>query len=266
MGAPAGRWKPVHYAVKRSYAPISVQAIRDLDKVEIFVVSDLTDAVDATIKLQLVSLNDTAATCTAATREEQAVLEFTTAVPGMFASRLWSKSVEDLLAMRPGCSVTTCYLTVTANVPGQEVSESQLWLSTFKTIEFPDPNVRIENVKIVSPNTVNITLAADRAAALVLVSETDPLLGHFDDNAFSMNPCEHRVVTFISKKGAINAEDLDDDAFLVESLYDHSRWADVPKPTAAADSTVTTAAVPEATESLQAIPTATTMQDSWYPS
>lgn len=241
---PSGRWKPVHYAVKRAYAPIAVQAVKDYSKVDIFVVSDLVNAANATVKLQLVSLNDTAATCGVDIVAAQSVLEFTAAVPGLFATRVWSKSLDELVSLRPGCTAITCYLTVTANVPDVDASESQLWLAPFKQIEFPDPSLRIQDVKIVSPDSVNITLAADRAAALVLVSEKDPLLGRFNDNAFSMNPCEHRVVTFVSKKGAVSTAELVADAFVVESLYNHSTWQQVvnlEQPNAAASATGATA-------------------------
>jgi hypothetical protein len=229
-----GRWKPVHYAVKRAYAPMVIQAILDQSTVDIFIVSDLLNTTEATVQLTLVSLNDTAATCSSDTLKSQRIVNFKVPVPGMFASKVKSIDVEDLLAMRPGCTATTCFLTATATAEGVAPTESQLWLVPFKTIEFPDPELRIESAEQVTPGTVKITVTAERPAALVLVSEMAPLSGHYDDNAFSMNPCEPRVLSFSSHSGEIAAADLKDGAFYVESLFNHSSWSDLPVSDAAA--------------------------------
>lgn len=114
-------------------------------------------------------------------------------------------------------------------------TESQLWFVPFKDVTLPDPEVRIESVQQATNNTLNIKVVAERPAALVLVSEVAPLLGHFNDNAFSLNPCEPRIVMFTAQKGAVNSADLTNGSFHVESLYDHSRWeSPAPNATAAA--------------------------------
>ncbi|KAF6261504.1 glycoside hydrolase superfamily [Scenedesmus sp. NREL 46B-D3] len=240
----AGRWKPVHYAVKRAYAPMVIQAILDQSTVDIFIVSDQINTTDASVQLTLVSLNDTASTCSADTVKSQRIVNFKVPVPGMFASKVQSFEVADLLAMRPGCTATTCFLTATATAEGVAPTEAQLWLVPFKAIEFPDPEVRIASAEQVTPGTVSITVTAERPAALVMVSEVAPLSGHYNDNAFSINPCEPRVLSFTSHKGEIQPADLKDGSFYVESLFDHSSWSELPvsgaaagSPTAAADGT-----------------------------
>jgi hypothetical protein len=240
-----GRWKPVHYAVKRAYAPMVIQAILDQDTVDIFIVSDQLNTTEASVQLTLVSLNDTAATCSADTVKSQRIVNFKVPVPGMFASKVQSFEVADLLAMRPGCTATTCFLTATATAEGVAPTESQLWLVPFKAIVFPDPELRIESADQSTPGTVTIKVTAERPAALVMVSEVAPLSGHYNDNAFSINPCEPRVLSFTSHKGEIQPADLKDGSFYVESLFDHSSWSDAPvagagSPAAATDSTVTT--------------------------
>jgi hypothetical protein len=231
-----GRWKPVHYAVKRAYAPIVIQAILDQSTVDIFIVSDLLNTTDANVQLTLVSLNDTAATCSADTVKSQRVASFDVPVPGLFASKVKSIEVEDLLAMRPGCTATTCFLTATATAEGMAPTESQLWLVPFKAIEFSDPELRIVSAEQVTPGTVEIKVTAERPAALVLVSEVAPLSGHYNDNAFSINPCEPRVLSFTSHKGEIAPADLKEGSFYVESLFNHSSWSDLPVSDAAAGS------------------------------
>lgn len=234
----------MHYAVKRAYAPLAVQAIQDTqeDSVDVFIVSDMKEKLDAGVTLQLVSLNDTAASCATGAAAAQRVLSFDTEVPGMFATRVWSASTSELLAMRPDCSAATCFLVARVSArdaAGEPLeSESQLWLTPFKNIDLPDPALRIASVALAGPDAATVTLTSQRPAALVLLSEAAPLSGHYDDNAFSVNPCEPRTVKFTSHLGGLTRSAVSaPGAFYVESLFNHSSWG--------ADDVVA-AAVPEA--------------------
>eukprot|EP00775_Hariotina_reticulata_P003140 gene3140-3417_t len=231
----SGRWKPVHYAVKRAFAPLAVQAIKDIDTVDIFVVSDFVNTTNVNITLQLISLDDTSSSCATV---NQTVSSQVFNVPGSFATRVLSMSVETLLSLRPGCMPTTCFLSVSAKADGVLDSESQLWLTPFRDMELPNPHVRITELKQTSDTTVAITLESERPALLVLVSELQPLRGHFDDNVFATNPCAPKTITFHSIDGPINPELVTLESFKVESLYNHSSWIDTPAPNA------TDAAVP----------------------
>lgn len=233
-----GRWKPVHYAVKRAYAPLAVQAVLDQKEAQIFVVSDMVDSTRATITLRLVSLADTAATCTAERRapnDRSIVEKFTYDVPGLFASRVWKMPAADVLKVRPGCTPNTCYLAVTAEAEGIELTESQLWFTQFKNMQLPDPKIIIDNVKLISPVEVNITVRSQRPAALVMLSAASNRVGHFTDNGFNLDPCEPRTVTYISHNSLLERKDLQDPAlFSVDSLFDHSSWEEAaPKPATA---------------------------------
>lgn len=221
----AGRWKPVHYAVKRAYAPIAVQAVRDNGVVDVFIVSDLLNATSVTLTLKLVSIADSADKC-ASLGAQQTVVRTTVDVPGSFATRVLSQDAAALLKRRPGCAPETCFLSVSASAKGVAQSESQLWFVPFKDVAFPDPNIRITNLEQAAPGALDITLESERPAALVLLSETAPLRGHFSDNVFASNPCEERVVRFTSIDGPIDPADASMDFFRVESLFDHSSWAD----------------------------------------
>lgn len=78
----------MHYAVKRAYAPLAIQAVRDNSTIDIFIVSDLVNTTDVHVTLQLVSLNDSASTCSADVIKAQNILSFTAPVPGLFASKV----------------------------------------------------------------------------------------------------------------------------------------------------------------------------------
>lgn len=222
----------MHYAVKRAYAPLAVQAVLDKGEVQIFVVSDMTDTTKATVTMRLVSLSDSPDTCRTARRrgaDSSVVESFAYDVPGLFATRVWKKAATDVLKSRAGCTATTCYLSVTAAAPGAEPSESQLWFTQFKNMELPDPAIIIDNVKLISPVEVNITVRSARPAPLVMLSASADRVGHFTDNGFNLDPCEPRTVTYIAHDNIIEAADLQQPGglFSADSLFDHSSWKDV---------------------------------------
>jgi hypothetical protein len=204
----------------------------DQKEAQIFLVSDMVENTRATVTLRLVSLADTAVTCATDRRRgsDKSIVEtFRYDVPGLFATRVWKMNAAELLKARPGCTPTTCYLSVTAEADGMDLTESQLWFTPFKNMQLPDPKIIIDNVKLISPLEVNITVRSQRPAALVMLSASADRVGHFTDNGFNLDPCEPRTVTYISHNSLIEKSDLQDpDLFSVDSLFDHSSWEDVP--------------------------------------
>lgn len=217
--------------MKRAYAPLAVQAVLDQKEVQIFVVSDMVDTTRATVTLRLVSLADTAVTCATDRRrgpsDKSVVERFGYEVPGLFATRVWKMNAAEVLKARPGCTPTTCYLSVTAEAEGIEPTESQLWFTQFKNMQLPNPKIIIDSVKLISPVEVNITVRSARPAALVMLSAAADRVGHFTDNGFNLDPCEPRTVTYISHNSLFEQKDLKDPGlFFVDSLFDHSSWED----------------------------------------
>lgn len=201
----------------------------DKGEVQIFMVSDMVDTTRATVSLRLVSLADTPSTCKTDRKRgpnDKSVVEvFTYDVPGLFATRVWKMSAAEVLKARPGCTAATCYLSVTAEADGLDITESQLWFTQFKNMQLPNPGVSIDSVKLLSPVEVNITVRSQRPAVLVMLSAAADRVGHFTDNGFNLDPCEPRTVTYISHNSLIKASDLaDSELFSVDSLFDHSKW------------------------------------------
>lgn len=235
----------MHYAVKRAYAPLAVQAIKDESQVQLFVVSDLLDTSKTTITLRLVSLSDGPSSCgskrgSSARKQDDAgstsdsstqagiVGSFDYDVPGLFATRVLKMEAAELLKRRAGCTPTTCYLSVTAQAPGVDPSESQLWFTPFKNLALPDPRIVIDDVKQLSPVEVSLTVRSLRPAPLVMLSSGPERVGHFTDNGFNLDPCEPRTVTFISHDSVFEERDMrDPKLFTAESLFDHSSWSGV---------------------------------------
>lgn len=200
--------------------------------VQVFIVSDMVAPTRALITLQLVSLSDSPGNCRLDRRrgsQDKSVVErFHYDIPGLFATRVWRMDAAQVLKARPGCTAQTCYLSVTAEAAGTEPTESQLWFTQFKNMQLPDPAITIEDMKLLSPLEVNITVRSQRPAALVMLSAAADRVGHFTDNGFNLDPCEPRTVTYISHDGLITEADLKNPRlFTVDSLFDHSRWDDV---------------------------------------
>jgi hypothetical protein len=271
----------VHYAVKRAYAPLALQAVLDGAHAQLFVVSDLLQPTPATITLRLVSLQDSSArSCKAAAaggggnhsssaRAQQAapaqqqqqqqqdaavVGSFKYTVPGLFATRVWSMPAAELLRSRPGCSASSCYLSVTAEASGVEPSESQLWFAPFKSLALPDPRISITNVSLVSPIEVQLTVRSAAPAPLVMLSAGAERAGHFTDNGFNLDPCQPRTVTFVTHAGVFSAADMRGahKLFTAESLFDHSSWSDAAASKAAPAAAAAAAARPAAAASAAA--------------
>jgi hypothetical protein len=136
----AGRWKPMHYALKREFAPLVAQAFYDRvsDRVEVFAVSDepvssgdgeLTVTVRRVLpgvvaggggggnatdgaKAAPGAAAAAAAACAARPSAVAKVLKVSgVKIPAAGAARVWDAPVDALLAESPGCTRRSCYVT-----------------------------------------------------------------------------------------------------------------------------------------------------------
>lgn len=152
-----GRWKPLAYSVKRMYAPLQVQAFQDGNKIKVFLVNDRVTPVMTTVYVSLLSLDQNSTSCPSRRSLHSfgvsPVLNTDYQVQPSFASQVYVMPIETLLRTRPGCTTSSCYVSVTAVAKsGQEgageVSETQLWLVPLKDIDFQDPEMRLSNFHI----------------------------------------------------------------------------------------------------------------------
>jgi hypothetical protein len=95
------------------YANLQVQAVQDGPQTKIFLVNDHTTPINASVTVRVLSLTDSADAAACAAQQPAAV--FTATVAPLFAEMVWTMPTDDLLAARPGCTATTCYISVTAS-------------------------------------------------------------------------------------------------------------------------------------------------------
>ena len=115
-----GRWKPMHYALKREFAPLAAQVWLDpsSDRVEVFAVSDEPVASEdarlvVTARRILYGAQDKDQ-CAEAGRGAAVAKAWTVdgvRVPAAASARVWSMGADELLAQAPGCTRETCYVT-----------------------------------------------------------------------------------------------------------------------------------------------------------
>lgn len=93
---------------------------------------------------------------------------------------MYAAPIDTLLASHPGCTPTSCYISVTAvakpdagewrQAGAGEVSEGQLWLVPLKDIDFPDPGLRLSNFQVGAAATAATVAAPAPGAAAVAAS------------------------------------------------------------------------------------------------
>ena len=83
----SGRWKALHYAARRAFAPILLSAVLNGDSLEVWGVSDRTEPTEGTLALELLDFQGTPLW--------QAPVD--AQLPPNSSRRLWTSSVSDLL-------------------------------------------------------------------------------------------------------------------------------------------------------------------------
>ena len=224
------RWKPVHYALKRAYAPVQVVGYvtpEDANRVNLEVAYDesgaLPVAVDIKLFLQPLSAGAGGAAC--AKGQQVASLRVPAgALPGKVE---WTARVDELLARRPGCARDSCYLRVEAReAPGRrtaakarrggnllgvagagEAQESSVWFAKFDRLAMPQTVLKPQGFRQLNASAVEFTLTATNGAAVEAFWDAEPA-GHFSKNSVTVRPCEPLKITFYGV-GDVAAADLE---------------------------------------------------------
>lgn len=225
------RWKPLHYAVKRQFAAVSLTVAEgDEKQLQVFAVSDLVQPTNILLKVTVLSLSDGGHSCSSNRRGRQPAAAAgtsrtaglysyadTISLPGLSAMLVWTADVSAVLADSPGCSRSSCYIQVSATTPDGKASEATAWLSEFKDMSLSPTSITLSGFTQVSPSVVRFNVSSKAVAPLALL-ETE-LEGFFDDNALTVHPCYPRAIHFWSWR-QVNADVLQSQ-LEVSSLFDH---------------------------------------------
>jgi beta-mannosidase len=181
-----GRWKALHYAARRFFAPVLVSVVEEGGVVGIWGISDRRSDLPVELTLRLVDL-----TGRELWRREQGL------VLAANSSHLYLSLPrrEALAAADPAHVVLVAELSQHGVRLGRDVFS----FVKVKDLELPDPGVNL-GVAEEGPDRFVVTVRAQRFAKAVYLSMTDPatgrttLDGFFEDNAFDMLPGETTTV------------------------------------------------------------------------
>ena len=182
----SGKWKPLHYNMKRAYAPLAISAgpkWGDPSTIEVWAVNDRDEAFDGTATLDLWTFGgERNAFATPATR---------------IAPRSAAKVGEYKLASFGDEAVRRkVFLRMRLEGDGA-VSVSNEWMfDLFMNHDLAKTDVKTTFAE--KDGTFLVTLSADKPAFFVWANVWRTR-GEFDDNAFTLYPGEPRTITFTPK-------------------------------------------------------------------
>jgi len=128
-----GRWKVLHYLVRRVFSPVTVIGLIENGTAQAFASSNLQQPAAGTLTVRIVSLpapsNTSAANTTSAlvpppTCNDPPLHVINVTLPPLSTRVVWSQMVHELMAAS-GCSETTCYLALDLDYQPQERPQNQ---------------------------------------------------------------------------------------------------------------------------------------------
>jgi beta-mannosidase len=182
----SGKWKLLHYAARRFYAPTLVAGFVENEAAEVWAVHDGPGAVRGTLEAQVLDFSG------------RVIWSRTLAVTlGDGSSRrLLRKSLASLTP-----DPTRAFLHLTLKT-GDAVQDQTVFLTTPKACEIQNPRIRCKIRRV--GHTVEAELACDRPAFFVSL-DIPGVPGRFDDNLITLLPGVKRTLVF-KAKGALPAK------------------------------------------------------------
>jgi beta-mannosidase len=200
-----GRWKALHYAARRFFAPILVSPVEEKGALRVYVVSDRRADTRAHLSLRLVDIDgDAAATGKPAParrtgdlwRSERDVIVKANASELSFTA--WTKDL--LKDLDPGHVVLVAELTEPAATGGALLSRNLFYFVKTRDLALSPPELKTAVEVDPARGTATIRVSARRLARAVWLSTVEAggvaAGGTFSDNFFDLLPGETATVTF----------------------------------------------------------------------
>jgi len=196
-----GRWKALHYHVKRAYAPLMIRAIELDERIHVFAVNDHPAGKEVETKIQL--------------------MDFDGHLLEQFEDKLElvPQSVQDVFSMPVELDeIEDKVLVARLYQDGEEVSNSFLYFVATKKLKLQDPGltweVRSEWSELIDKEAI-VSVKSDKLARQVFL-EVKGLEGRFSDNFFDMEAGEKREIVFY---GDYTIDELNE-RLTIKSIYD----------------------------------------------
>ena len=189
----SGKWKPLHYHMKRAYAPLAISAAPkwgDTSKIEVWTVNDCDAAFEGTAALDLWT----------ASGERKPFAAPAVRIAPRSAAKVGEWSVS---AFGDGLSRSSSFLRM------QLVGESRLPISNEWMFDlFMNMNLAKTDIKTTFAEKGGkflVTLSADKPAFFVWANAWRTR-GEFDDNSVTLYPGEPRTLTFTPKEPGLTLD------------------------------------------------------------
>ncbi|XP_065912906.1 beta-mannosidase-like [Dysidea avara] len=183
-----GRWKLLHNAAKKFYAPLLVSPFQQDKNVTVYVVSDdNVNSYNTLVSITLLQWSD-----------GTVVRNYTVKVPlkPLQSGQVWSLPMSQCFQT---CSTTDCFLVIKMydmDNNMMELASNAFYPVSFSQVKLPMVEITVTGVNQVSATSASIALESSAVAIFVRLSTE--LVGYFSDNGFLMLPKEKVSVTFTS--------------------------------------------------------------------
>lgn len=185
----SGKWKPLQYAIKHFYAPLTPLLYKDNGKYYVDVINETDQAKKVKLVITQYSFKG----------EKLGEGIKTLSIEPQSVVKIEEKEIKE-----------NRFLFVKLE-SGKVREERFLFLHRPNEENVERSGIKIENVK--KENDVfNITLSASNPAFFVVLDT--PLSGHFSDNYFALLPGDEKVVTFRSERKDIKEDELEKELVL----------------------------------------------------
>lgn len=185
-----GRWKALHFYVKRAFAPVLVSTWLDTDNsVKIDVVSDLKQAKNATIDLTLLSFDG----------KKLWTKTADIAIKPNAAEAVYKLNASDINLIDKSNSVLKIKLTENNNV----IAENEMYFLPVKELALIEPEI---THRVTKTNKGYKVLVSTKNLAKSVFLELDKTIGNFSENYFDLMPGESKVVEYVTKENIYDFE------------------------------------------------------------
>ena len=199
-----GRWKALHYAARKFYAPILVSGIEHPENgtADIFVTNDLLESHHGTLEWTVTGLDGAALNAGS----------FKVEIPSRQSVKVQTLDVSKEIAQY---GIAGILLWLNLNVHGKSVSENLIQFALPKEYKFPDPKLAatVEDTS----NGFLVTVTSE-SAALWTWLELDNADASYSDNFFHCVPRTPRKI-LVQPKATLDKEDVEKQ-LRVRSLFD----------------------------------------------
>jgi beta-mannosidase len=183
-----GRWKMLHYAAKRFFAPILVSSYEDTyhKRYNVMITSDALVDTEVSLQVRVFNYNGTKVN----TVNKNLTIGANDVVC-VFSSDNVSRDLLKGLATNK--AIISLILT---NKAGEVLSENEHHPSDLSLVDLRPAKVSISQVEKKSAQLYEIHVTSDQVTPYTWINHDLKVRGHFSDNGFLMIPNEVRVITF----------------------------------------------------------------------